>query len=230
MYKDSDCGELASKLRTEWKLTRDNDCGARTCPHDTVQIMEIALGDLFVGIQNFAINILSNEGCDIMVTLAPSAFRYFDRETADDMMRAFADGARASAIAVPEDGLDEIVNRGTLGGPITAWKLKTLVAVGGFNIAAAQGFIDEEKPNAGVEEIHPLVHMIGTYGECVAPIRPRNFAVEKRKLDGEDLERHLKQIQSKTTRQLAHAKSLGVNDLDFFTSGVMARYRPQTVE
>lgn len=226
-YKDSDAGHLARRIRIDWTMFTDEE--GIGVPEAEVEIMEVALGDLFVGLQNLAANIFAAKGCDVMITLAPSAFRYFDEKTADDMMQAFAKGARISGVAIPEDGIDEFVNRGTLGGPIAAWKLKSLIAAGGFDPVAAQAFAGEENPRAGVEEIIPLVHLVKTWGPCVAPIQTRAI-VERRQLEGEDLARHQKQIATKTERQLAHARSLGIEGLEFFANGVIPEYRVQPVE
>lgn len=233
-YKDSDCGNLAPRLRDAWLAKKLADTGARNPPHDKVRIKEVALGDLFVGIQNFGANLLSNRDCDVMVTLAPSALRYFDEKTADHMMRAFADGAKVAGIAVPEDGIDEFVARGTLGGPISAWDLKALTQVGGgFDQSAAQPQIGEENIFAGCEEIHPLVRILEKCGECYAAIAPQRVATDKRVLEGDDLVRHLKQIESKTVRQMAHAANLGIPNekfLEFFAERVMEEYRLQPIE
>jgi len=224
-YKDSDSGQLGEEIRRRWseylEFADADDRGP--WPTASVRVIEFS-GDLFVAAQNIASHILNKSDVDTMVTLAPSAVRYFDRDTALAMMQALASGAQVAGIAIPEDGIDEFVRRGTLGGPIAAWDLKSLLEAGGFDQAAAQAKIGEENPNAGCEEIHPLVRIIKRYGQCYASIDTRAIA-ERRTLEGDDLTRHEKQIATKTERQLAHARSLGVHNLEFFTQAVMPEYR-----
>src|SRR3989344_1856233 len=213
-YKDHDCGLLAEAISQSW-LEYWSDHKS-TVPA-SISIIDEGREDIFVGIQDLAAHVLSIRGCDIMVTLAPSAFRYFDLGTANEMMKAFMSGAKVAGVSIPEDGISEFVNRGTLGGPITAWDIKTLIEAGGFDQSAAQSMVGRENPNAGCEEIHPLVRIERKYGPCIATIQTQARA-EARKLEGEDLARHMKQIETKTARQLAHAKSLGVDNLDFFSA------------
>lgn len=224
-YKDSDSGQLGEEIRRRWIEWLDSidEGGHAPTPQASVRVIEFS-GDLFVASQNIASHIMLKSNVDTMMTLAPSAARYFDRETALAVMQAFACGAQVAGIAIPEDGIDEFVHRGTLGGPIAAWDLKSLMEAGGFDQAAAQSKIGEENPNAGCEEIHPLIRIIKRYGPCYAPIDTRAIA-EKRKLEGDDLARHTKQIATKTERQLAHARSLGIHDLEFFAQAVMPGYR-----
>jgi hypothetical protein len=219
-YKDSDCGELVSLLRD--KLDQWD------CP-----VFGLYVGDLFVGAQNFALNVFLNSPddhgpVDYLIVAAPSAVQagYLDQDTVSAMVAAFKAGAKVAPIAVPEDGIDEFVARGTAGGPIIGWDLKALAEVGkGFDQAAAQPMIGGDNPNAGCEEIHPIIRLIKEYGPCYAPIAPRNITAKKRVLEGEDLDRHRKQIESKTRRQLAHAASLGIDSLEFFAKGVMEEFR-----
>ncbi len=228
-YKDCDCGELAAKIRLAWKLHKEeiDGGGHAPLPRAEVTVIELALGDVFVDTQNFAINFFSSKGCGAMITMAPSAARYFDEGTAKAAMNSIiADGAKVFGIKVPEDGIDDFVQRGTLGGPIAGWDLDALVEAGGFDESARQAKVGEEKLNGGAEEIHPLVRIIEKYGPCMAPINPIGEPVEKRNLEGEELVRHLKQIASKTDRQLAHASSFGRGyGLEFFARGVLKKYR-----
>lgn len=224
-YKDSDSGQLGEEIRRRWSeyLELSDEGGHAPAPKASVRVIEFS-GVLFVTAQNVALQILRRSGVDTMITLAPSAARYFDLETVDDMMGAFASGAQVVGISIPEDGIDEFVNRGTLGGPIAAWDLESLIEARGFDQAAAQAKIGEENPNAGCEEIYPLIRIIKLYGPCYAPINTLAL-VPKRVLEGEDLARHEKQIETKTERQLTHARSLGVHDLEFFAQAVMPEYR-----
>jgi len=220
-YKDSDSGDLSGAVRLAWLKYRQSLSGPEHVwpPKADFMVHEVST-DLFVGAQNFALGLFASSHVDVMVTLAPSAARYFDRDTAEDVMSALKAGVRVVGISIPEDGIDELVYRGTLGGPIVAWDLKSLVGVGGFDERAAQPRIGEENPNAGCEEIYPLVRIIKKYGACMAPVQTQ-ARVERRKLEGEDLARHEKQIATKTEHQMAHARVLGVEDLDFFARAVM---------
>jgi hypothetical protein len=219
-YKDSDAGELVHAVRRGWFET--------PVPKAIVLSQEVQ-ADLFVGLQNHAIGFFQSLQfpVDIMITAAPSAIvqGYLSEETVSEIVFARRAGAKAMPVMVPEDGLDEFVARGTAGGPIMAWDLKALIEAGGFDEAAAQPRIGEENANAGTEEIHPLVKIIRQHGPCYAPIQPQGVVIKKRELTGEDLARHQKQIASKTERQLAHARSLGVDGLGFFAEGVMPSYR-----
>lgn len=216
LFKDSDCGTLGPEL--ERVLSVPFNASDRS---PKISVYECQDEDLFVGVQNHALRLM--EGLDMMVVAAPSAIQagYLSMETLDAMVEAHYRGAKIMPVVVPEDGIDEFVLRGTAGGPIIGWDVPALLEADGFDQSAAQGKIGEENPNQGCEEIHPIIRIERKHGACYVPIMPRGMALRKRVLEGDELARHTKQIQTKTARQLFHARSLGVESLDFFRDMVM---------
>ncbi len=237
-YTDVDCGETALAMRT----AIDSLAWAK----GRVFVSEVKHGDLFCGILNYGMARLLRAGCDYGIIASKEAGSYFNQETAEALVKAAEDGARAIGLAISE--LTDSIMEGRIANTMGMWHITSLMQVGGFDLRSAKpkkasvfrgkalvGWDDAREESlwsydlASVEEIIPLVRLVDTFGPCIAPLFPQgegvqHYVVPDPVIDRAGYERHINKMGTKRERQTYFANSEGA-DLSFLKGGVMAAYR-----
>ncbi|MFZ2187727.1 MAG: hypothetical protein WAV46_03845 [Candidatus Moraniibacteriota bacterium] len=236
-YSDVDCGETAKALRIAIDLL--------SWAKGRIFVSEVKHGDLFCGILNYGMARLSRAGCDYGIIASKEAGSYFNQTTAEAIVQAAEDGALAIGVALNE--LTESIMEGRIANTMAMWHITSLLQVGGFDLRAAKpkknAIISHkvrawdksrDEPDwtydlAGVEEIIPLVRLIDTFGQCIAPILPQGddvqrYIVPDPAIDRVGYERHINKMGTKKERHTYFANSEGA-DLSFLKGGVMESYR-----
>ncbi|MDZ4225969.1 MAG: hypothetical protein U1C66_00575 [Patescibacteria group bacterium] len=225
---DYDCGETSPLLR---EMLKDVP---------SAEVHEMQNGDLFCGVLNYGVASLVRKRCDFVGVLSHGALEYLTAENMAKVFEAFEAGARAVGLALDE--LQPSILEGRLANTAAFWDAVALMAVGGFDLRAAQPKRDEPSPYmrgwseekgevfyplAGVEEILALLRLAQTYGPCIAPIMPvgaPEWKVPDPATDPEGHSRHIKKMGTKWERQASFATSIGA-ELSCLKGGVMERYR-----
>lgn len=231
-YDGSDCGETAPVLqRLKIGYTSRFD----------VSVSEIKAGDVFCGTLNYGIAKQLRHSIDYSLIASSETATYFTQSNIGPMLEAASNGARAIGLAITE--LTDSIIAGRIANTFALWHNESLMQVGGFDLRAAKPMSTETAmylrgwsktsgevfyPLAGVEEIIPLVRMVDTFGQCIAPVLPVSaegaYKVPDPKLDPEGYARHQKKMGTKFERQAALAASVGA-DLSYISGGVMPAYR-----
>lgn len=204
---DKDCGETAHKLT----YTED------VCIDGSVQIMDLPGNENCDLLNRGLHNLLHGAELQCGFIVSNKAASYLTPENVQKVLGAFGDGARTVGLAVREKDLPEAedelffgVLEGRLSNTFAAWDLGALDAVGNF---------DSE---VGVEEIAPIIRLIGTHGRCVAPILP---AGQESGLNVSALRamHHARVLSTKRDRQIAEAVRAG-GTFELIASGILPGY------
>ena len=221
-YKDSDLGETAPVLR-ERLNTPESDASDDPSHPFPIQVHSVREGDIFCGLLNFGVEYQMEKGVSHSMILSVDAREYLTKDNMDLMITALSYDARVTGLAIAE--LKESILLGRIANTCAIWDNVALKEVGGFDLMARQALVGEIRPNAGVEEIPPLLRIVDKCGECLAPVSPVAGAVWHAPTDPDVLARHTAKMMSKYERQLAHAQALGHPDLELLGEGVMENYR-----
>lgn len=234
-YKDADCGSTVKAAKDMPDVFFIEDSGVKVAVH------RFERGDLFCGILNYGVALQLRNKITFSCIMSAEAAAYLTDETAEAMIQAFEDGAKATGVAINE--LTESVCEGRVANTLAIWDNLALMSVGGFDLRAAKPKDDrtahymrgwnQEKGDvyyhlAGCEEVIPLARLVDTYGECIAPILPADestrYKVPDPATEPELWLRHIAKMGTKTERQSALLASAGY-DLSFLKGGVMKKYR-----
>lgn len=234
-YSDVDCGETAQALRG---ALSDEDIEM------SIEVSELAHGDIFCGILNYGMARLLSVGCEYGLVISKEASSYLNQESAMAIIEAVEDGALVTGLAINE--LTESVMQGRIANTLGLWHIISLMQVGGFDLRSAKPErnavivhkvrawgTNRDEPSwaydlAGVEEIIPLVRMVQTFGECIAPLLPKGndvqqYVVPDPKVDTEGYIRHVNKMGTKRERQTYFANTEGA-DLTYLMGGVMKKH------
>ncbi len=204
---------------------RDHDCGGTAgLIHEVVRserfsrVISLEKGDSFCGALNRGVWECVTDTFQYALIMSPKAREYLTAENVDLMREALSKpGALVAGLVLPE--LADSIREGRIANTFAMWYLPALVQVGGFDLMARQGFIGEDRPNAGVEEIAPLIRLVETFGPCIVPVEPAGEAALSLRSDSGT---HGTKIDTKLPRQQAHASALGVGDVvEFLKGGVL---------
>ncbi len=185
-FEDCDCGKTYSSI-ADWRA------------------VESLQGDNFCGVLNHAVSAASSQQCSHALIVSLEAYEYVTIKSVMAMIRALNGGALVAGMVIHE--LENSIRRGRVANTCAMWDLTYLTAVGSFGFQARGPMIGENRPNAGCEEIYPLVHgceLIG--GPCIALIDPPETAVWS---PPTDMDAHRRKMASKEARQNAHLEALG---------------------
>jgi hypothetical protein len=234
-YVDCDCGQTAEALRSALSGRKN------------VFVSEVKHGDLFCGLLNYGVALQNRAGIDFTAIISTAVREYITPENIAAMIEALSSGAKVTGLALAE--LTDSILEGQIANTFAIWDNVALLTVGGFDLKATNalrndrlttylrgwneaqekqtGSGDVYYPTAGVEEIIPLVRLVGLHGQCIAPLRPCGAARWQAPdpiMDPDGYVRHLKKMGTKLPRQMAFASTVGA-DLTFIQGGVMKQYR-----
>lgn len=240
-FGDCDCGDTSKELRKV--LYELEDSTPRTF------VSEVTHGDIFCGVLNYGITRQLKHGIDYSMIVSTQVSSYFNNETIEKMLEAIDSGALVVGIALNE--LTDSIMAGRIANTFALWNNESLMSVSGFDLRAAKPRKDnkttlflegwspekEEKEGdgsvfyhlAGVEEIIPLIRIVRTFGNKIAPIFPqgknaKEWVAPNPKDDPIGYARHLKKMGTKLQRQTAFAAFENA-DLSLLEGGVMPQYR-----
>lgn len=219
-YKDCDCGETAEAVAGA--LEEIDVAPIRW------EVHEVRSGEIFCSVLNYGVAYQLSVGMAFSVIMSTEVASYLNDETMEEMVDTVDKGAKVVGVALNE--LAPSIMLGRIANTFAMWDNLALMTVGGFDLAARQAKVNENRPNAGCEEIIPLLRLAELYGPCIAPILPQGEGVKEWKLptDPDVLARHNKKMRSKEDRQAAHAASIGFS-LGTLSEGVMEQYRTSLV-
>jgi hypothetical protein len=180
--KDYDCGQTAHELR-----------GGGF--DDTVTVLDPS-GYHSCEVLNAGVLRLRELGCSHALILSGKAMPYL---TAENLLRidaAFASGAKVAGLALPE--LADIVRAGRIQNTFAAWDIEALWEVGCFDC------------REDVEEIAPLIRLIGRFGQCITPLDCEGGLLDVHP-SAEAQERHRTVMAGKLAGQNRECVRLGAN-------------------
>lgn len=201
-YEQCDTGNTAGAIG---KLL-----GAASDPR--VRVEEFRRGDNFCGTLNHGLAQMLHEGIDYVTILSSDARECLDEGVALRIKHAVASGAKVVGVAIKE--LEDSIRKGRVANTLATWDVKALVAVGSFDLLAAQAVKEDEEANrlAGVEEIIPLLRLVDAHGPCIAIVPPASDGCWKASAApaGSDAQaRQRSKLDSKPLRQALRAKQVG---------------------
>ncbi len=215
-YK-SDCGETFNALQ---KVFKEKNL------ENVAELINFTDGELFVDLPNKAIKDLDKENIDWVFLISPDAHEYLTQNNVDAMLKAIEDGALVTGPAMRER---KDILEGCIVNTIGIWNIKSLLEVGGFNKNAALAKNSEKpNPNAGVEEVITLAKLVEKFGQCIAPILPKDklqhYEEPDKDKQPEVWKRNKDKFDTIISRQKAHLKSADYS-FDDIKKGVMTNYR-----
>lgn len=223
-FLDVDCGLTGLALREVFKQIKNDANWFRI--RNTTQ-------GLFCGTLNETIVRQAREGCTHSLVVSSGCLSYITEENLGKLIEAAKEGALATGLAI--EALSESIMAGRLANTFAMWQIDELLTLGGFDLRAENARVgdlsqrylrgrtpegaDAYYPLAGVEEIIPLIRLVGEHGKCIKPVIPTS-GLWKAPEDEEGYKRHVAKLATKFERQAAFAHQLGV-DFSFIESGVM---------
>lgn len=220
-FVDHDCGETLAALKEAYDSDPD-------ISFDNSNL------DPFCGLLNEAAALALTEGHTDMLVISPEAASNLTKDNFEMMIRARHKGAKVVGLALKE--LAESIRAGAIANTFALWDIVALLSVGGFDFRAANALVNDKLqafvqgtnergeeifyPQAGVEEIIPLILLMRTFGRCIAPLNPKDPGSWKLPTEPTELERHIKKMATKFTRQAGMAKLVDA-DLSALFLGVM---------
>ena len=235
-YDDTDCGQTAERLRKEI---------AEHFPQAAVNVLEIKRGDIYCMLLNYGVVNQLEDRVPYSVILSHNVASYATQENVDALLTAMYHKARVAGIAIKE--ISPLVTRGVVANTFAIWHNKSLMTVGGFDLAAAKptrahahahdrliGWSEQkalrhgdgkvEFHAAGCEEVIPLVRFAKYFGKSIAVINPKGEGMEwtefDEKTDSVAYHRHLAKLATKKERQERMAATQGVT-LEFIQEGMI---------
>lgn len=212
-YGDTDCGSTARRLRDELGEFHPR----------AAEVYEVRYGDIFCGLLNYGVAKQMRDHIDYSMILSTGVKDYLTAENMQAMLLALEVGAKVTGLAITE--LAPSILDGRIANTCAIWHNESLMTVGGFDLMARKPKIGEDKKNAGVEEIPPLLRMTELFGPCIAPVVPSTGAKWVIPDNPDVRSREEKKLASKLERQQMHATALGYPDVvEALKAGVMSGY------